>query len=171
MEGAGWGMGVLADVRHGHGDVGEVVRRVDVVAIRFLLFGRGLVVLHVAFFELDVVAVDREEGGDIRVGCLAVVALVEVVRGDLPVVVRVELVRVVERVLVEVELVKTRLLVDACEGFSPGDFGRFAGVQIHPDEALGVNMQVDWEEAVLFLFKFAQGVVVRGFGEFAVQTV
>jgi hypothetical protein len=102
----------------------------------FLLFGRCLVVLHVALLEFYVVAVDCEERWDVGVGSLAVVALVEVVRCDFPVVVCIKLICVIELILIEVELLKSFLFVRACKGVVPWNFGRLFGIKIDPDETL-----------------------------------
>lgn len=159
------------DLRYGHRDVGEVVGGVDVVALRLLFFRRGLVVFHVAFLEFHVVAVDREERRDVGVCGLAVVAFIEVVRSDLPVVVGVKLVRVVQLVVIEVELVKSRLLVGTVEGLLPGDLGGLLRVQVNPDEPLGIDTEVDREQAVLGFVEILQEVIVGRLGQLAVQAV
>ena len=80
----------MQDLRDCHGAVWEIIGAVTVETLFDLFLGWCLVVLEMAIVAFAVVAVDCEECWDVWMGSLAVVAFVEVVRGDFPVVVTVK---------------------------------------------------------------------------------
>lgn len=54
----------------------------------------------------------------------------------------------IEVIFLEVVVLEPGLLVDALEVVFPGNFGGLAGVQIHPDESISVNVHMRGEEIV-----------------------
>ena len=104
-------------------------------------------------------------------GRSTVVAFIVVVRQDLPVVVAVHLPDVVKVVVVEVELLHAILSIYAGEVVFPGDFGSGLAVQVDPDEAVGVDVKVDGEQAVIVFVEAVEFLVAGCLGEPAVQAV
>ena len=113
------------DVERG---IGPEVRGRDAESLGDLVGSGRAVVLNVAGFGLDVVRVEVGDCGNVRVGDLAVVALVVVVGEDLPVELALHVPGVVEDVVLEVVVFEARLLVDAVEVVFPGYFGDLFGV-------------------------------------------
>lgn len=105
--------------------------------------------LNMAIFGLDIVGVEVGNCGDIRVGNLAVVALIVVVGQDFPVEIALHIPGVVKDVILKVVVLKTGLLIDAIKVILPGNFGNLASIQIDPDKTIPVNMQMDRGEIVV----------------------
>ena len=109
--------------------------------------------------------------GEIRVGGQAVVALVVVVSQELPVVVASHLPSVVELVVVKVVVLQPLRLIDASKLRVPGNLRPLTSIEVHPDEAGVVNVNMDREEAVDRLVEAGEVLVARGFGQLAVKPV
>lgn len=125
----------------------------------------------VSALRLDIVRLKISEGGDIRVSCLAVIALVVVVGQDLPVVGALHLPAVVEYIVVEVKLVVLLLLIGSQEVLLPRDLGHGLGVKVDPDEAVAVDVHVDGEQAVLGLVEARELLISRCLGQVATETI
>jgi hypothetical protein len=100
-----------------------------------------------------------------------VVAFVEVISQNLPVIVTLEGIIVVEIVVIEVVGFIPFLLVDVPEMFLPRHFWDFIRIHVYPDKAIDVDLKMDSEKTVLLFVEVAQLLVVRSFGEFAIQSV
>jgi hypothetical protein len=128
------------------GGVGPEVGSGNSEALIDLVLSGSTVVLDVAGLGLDVVGVEIGDCGDIRVCNEAVVALVVIVGEDLPVEVPIHIPSVVEAVVFEIVVLESGLLVDAFEVVLPGNLRGLAGVQVHPDKAIAVEVGVSGEE-------------------------
>ena len=156
-------------LRDHHGRHREVISAGGVEPLFDLLGSRLAMVLNVAGLGVAVKRLQVEEFRDIRMGGRAVVALVEVVGQDLPVVFAVQLIRAHEIVVVEVIGFVPFLLVDILEMLFPRHLRGLLRIQIDPDEAIHIDLDMDSEEAVLVL---VDPVLEAGrFGQFAIQAV
>lgn len=120
---------------------------------------------------LHVICLEVGDGRQIWVCCLAVVAFVEVVGKDLPVEVAFHGVRVIEVIIVKIELLESLLLVGTFELLVPRYLRNFVRVHVDVNEAVGVNVNVDWEEAVFGLVEAFKILVARGLRQLAIQTI
>lgn len=128
-------------------------------------------VLNVSVLGVAVERIQIEKLGDIRMCCRAVIAFVEVVCQDLPVILAVQLVGIIEVVVVEVVGLVSVLLVDVFEVLLPRHLGRLVCIHIHPDKAVDIDLDMDAKEPVLALVEAIQFLVLRGFGQRAVQSI
>jgi len=108
-----------------------------------LVLSLSAVMLNVAVLGLDIIGVEVGDFGDIRVGDLAVVTLVVIVRQNLPVKLALHIPGVIECIILEVVVVEPGLFVDTVEVVLPGDLGNLAGVQVDPDETISVNVHMN----------------------------
>lgn len=99
--------------------------------------------LNMAVLCLDIVGVEVGDFGDVRVGDLAVVALIIIVGQDLPVEVALHIPGVVECIILEVVVVESGLLIDTGKVVLPGNLGNIASVQVDPDKTIPVNVHMD----------------------------
>lgn len=131
-------------------------------ALRDLVGPRGAVMLNVAILGLDIVGVEVGNFGDIRVGDLAVIALIVVVGQDLPVELALHIPGVVKEVILEVVVVESRLLVDTVKVVLPGNFGNLASIQVDPDKAIPVNVHMNRGEEIVVGKSIDFSLVVLG---------
>lgn len=110
------------------------------------------------------------KSGQIRMRRGTVIALIEVVCENLPVVVSLHAVLVVENIVLKLDLVQSLLLVDAVEMLLPR-LWVVGAVEVDPDEAIGIDLEVNLEETVLALVESIKHIVVGGLGEVATQTI
>lgn len=127
--------------------------------------------LDMAILEIGVEGLEIDKVRDIGVGGRTVVALIEVIRKDLPVEIAIDLVGMVELVIVKVEFAVSLLLVDVVKMLFPRHFGSLFGVHVDPDEAIGIDLDVDAEQTVLLLLVAFQILVSWSLGELSVQSI
>jgi len=114
-----------------------------------LVLSLGTVMLNVSVLGLDVVGVQIGNCGNVGMSDFAVVTLVIVVGQNLPVKVALHVPGMVKVVLLKVVVVKSGLLIDPVKVIFPGNLGSLAGVQVHPDKAVSVHVDVNGVEIVL----------------------
>ena len=131
------------DVERG---VGPEVGGGNAEALLDLVLTWGAIMLNVAVLGLDVVGVEIGNCGDVGVSDQAVVALVVVVGQDLPVEVAIHVPSVVEVVVLEVVVLESGLLIDALKVVLPGHLGGLLVIQVDPDKAIAVEVDMDGEE-------------------------
>lgn len=100
----------------------------------------------------------------------AVIAFVKVVGQNLPVVLALHAVFLVESVVIPVDLLKTFLLINTLEVASPR-FRVLRAVEVDPDKAIRIDLEMDLEKAVLALVEVLELVVVGCLGEVATQSI
>jgi hypothetical protein len=131
------------------GSVGPEVGGSYPEALLDLIRASGTIVLNVAVLGLDVVGVEVGDSGDIRVGNLAVIALVIVVGQDLPVEFALHIPGVIKLVLLEVVVLESGLLIDSLKVIRPSDLRGLAGIQVDPDEAILVKVNMNGDEVTV----------------------
>lgn len=154
-----------------HGGIGEIGGAGNRKATLDLLWRRVAKVLDVAARGVDVGGAEVRNAGNIRTGRLAVIALVVVVGQDFPVVLSLQLPGVVELVVLKVVGSEPLLLLGAVKGVGPGNFRLRTGVQVHPDESILVNVDMERQKAVGGLVESSEILISRGLGELAVEAV
>ncbi|KAI6765722.1 hypothetical protein HG530_006792 [Fusarium avenaceum] len=142
------------------GGIGKVVSDSNAESAVNLILSLSTKVLDVRLLCLDPVGVEVGNGGDIRVSNLAVVALVVVVGEDLPVVVTLHLPDVVEVVVVKVVVREALVGIEIVKVILPGDLRDLGTVHVDPDEATGINLDVNGKKTVLGLVKAGAGITV-----------
>lgn len=130
------------------GGIGPEVSGGYAEALVDLILALGTIMLDVAVLRLDVVRGQVGDGGNVGVSDSAVITLVVVVGENLPVEVALLIPGVVEDVVLEVVVDKSGLLIDTVEVVLPGDLGGLASVQIHPDEAVAVDVHMNGREII-----------------------
>lgn len=161
----------LGDLRHDHGGHGEVVCAGSVETLRNLLGGGFTVVLNVSIFGVAVEGIEIQELGDVGVGGWAVVTFVEVISQNFPVVVSLELIGMIQIIVFEVVVLVSLLRVDVLEMFFPRNLGDLLCIEVNPDEAVHVNLDVNSEQVVLVLVEAIEILIPGRLGEFAVQSI
>lgn len=159
------------NLRDNHGRYREVVGTGGIETLFYLLRGRGAMVLNVSIFEVAVERFKIKELGDIRMSRGAMITFVEVIRENLPVVFPVKLVGVIQLIVVEVVRFVSFLFVNVCEVLLPWDLGRCFAIHIHPDEAVDVDLDMNFEQTILILIKTVQVLIARCFGELSIQSI
>lgn len=108
----------------------------------------GAKVLDVAILGVHIVGVEVGDGWDVRMGDSAVVTLIVIIGKNLPVEVALHVPSVVKDIVFEVVVIEARLFVNAVKVILPSHFGHVSSIQIDPDKAVSVNMEMDWEVVV-----------------------
>lgn len=106
----------------------------------------------------------------VRMRCGAVVALVEVIGQDLPVVVTLHAVLMIQLIVLKVGVCKSVLLINGVEVLGPR-LRVIRAVEVDPDEAIAIKLEMDLEKTVLALVETFENVVVGRLGKVAAQTV
>ena len=126
-------------------DIRKVVRGSNCEAVLSLLISRSGAVDDLVAFGDDGISLKVGHSWQVRMCGSAVIALIVVVGEDLPVVWSFHLPHVVEHVVVEVEHLVALLLINALEVVLPGNFGLCFGIEVDPNEAVDVDVYMDWE--------------------------
>lgn len=154
-----------------HGCIGEIGGAGNRKATLDLLWRRVAKVLDVAARGVNVVGAEVRSLGNIRIGRLAVIALVVVVGQDFPVVLSLQLPGVVELVILKVVGSQPLLLLDTVKVVGPGNFRLRTSIQVHPDKSILVNMDMEGQKAVRGLVESREILISRRLGELAVEAV
>lgn len=112
-------------------------------ALLDLILSLGAEMLNMAILGLDVVGVEVCNLGDLRMGDPAVIALVIVVGQNLPVEFAFHIPSVIEEVVLKVVVFESRLLIDPVKVVLPSNLGGLRCVQVHPDEAISVEVHMN----------------------------
>lgn len=99
------------------------------------------------------------------------IALVVVVGKNLPVVGAFHLPHVVENVVIKVVEAISFLSVDAIKVILPGNFRRFARIEINPDEPIAVDVDMYRKQAVPAAVEIHKFLVAWCLGKVAVETI
>lgn len=99
------------------------------------------------------------------------ITFIVVVGQNLPVIVACHLPCMVKLVVVKVELLASLLLIYTLEFIIPANFWFGFAIQIDPDEAVVVNVDMDRKEAVLCLIKPGNLIIPWSLGQLAIQSV
>lgn len=136
-----------------------------------LVLTLSAIVLNVAVLGLDVVGVQIGNGRNIRMGNLAVVALIVVVGQNLPVEVTLHVPSVIEVVVVEVVMVEAGLLVDTVKVVLPGNLGGLFGIKVDPDEVVPIDVYMDGGEIVVVKVRLDVSLLVLGDDELVPSSI
>lgn len=115
----------------------------------FNLFGSlGAKVLNVAILSVHIVGVEVGDGWDVGMGDPAVVTLIVVIGKNLPVEIALHVPGMIKDIVFKVVVIKARLFVNPVKVILPGHLGHVSSIQIDPNEAVSVDMEMDWDIVV-----------------------
>lgn len=152
-------------------DVGEVVCWRNSQASLSLFRPRGDIVDNVSTPRLHIVGFQVSDSRNVWVRRLAVVALVVVIGQDLPVIGPLHLPAMVENVVFEVKLLILFLFIGTEEIILPRDLGYSFSIKVDPDEAIAVDVYMNWQQTILGLVKACELLITWCLGQVAAQTV